>query len=335
MMPCWCLCRCVFTGDEWASLDLAVKVVDKAAFWEHVTQQCGEEQGGAVWRQLRCEVHASWRLRCHPTCVRTVAVAETPADVYVVMERLRGRSLLDCVADCAWSERRCVEAVVHVLDALQFMHGLGIAHRDVKLENVLLTSDSDATAHVKLIDYGAAALQRCGSHPEGDPLCYVGSVQYMAPEVVARESEARISAEEQLHTMRSISGKPAGFDAPRLSSSSSSSSPPLPCPFAAGSKADVWATGVLLYALLAKRLPFNASVDCGAGGHTSDFQDEVVKLRIRWMQMEVPLARIVASRRVKTLLGAMLAPQPDLRPTAAQACVQAREALAAPLVTAA
>ena len=37
-----------------------------------------------------------------------------------------------------------------VLEGLSYLHGAGVLHRDVKGQNVLLTSD----AHVRLIDFG-------------------------------------------------------------------------------------------------------------------------------------------------------------------------------------
>lgn len=55
----------------------------------------------------------------------------------------------------------------------------GIAHRDIKLENILL----DHTLNLKLIDFGFAKKSN-----DGPLLSYKGTKTYMAPEVRARSS---------------------------------------------------------------------------------------------------------------------------------------------------
>lgn len=49
--------------------------------------------------------------------------------------------------------------VAQLLVAVRWLHGLGIAHRDLSLENVLL-EDSGAELRVKLIDFGMATMKR-------------------------------------------------------------------------------------------------------------------------------------------------------------------------------
>jgi serine/threonine protein kinase len=58
-----------------------------------------------------------------------------------------------------------------VFRALEWLHRLGIVHRDVSLENILI----DANDNVKIIDFGASSLQKkCGGA--------VGKKPYQAPE---------------------------------------------------------------------------------------------------------------------------------------------------------
>ena len=57
------------------------------------------------------------------------------------------------------------------------MHARGIAHRDLKLDNILLNVDK-----VKIIDFGFAAFCK-----EGEKLkIFCGTPSYMAPELVRK-----------------------------------------------------------------------------------------------------------------------------------------------------
>merc|ERR1719163_1168982 len=68
--------------------------------------------------------------------------------------------------------------VVQVCAATAWLHELGIAHRDISLENILLTKDATGTLNVKLIDFGMATPSRFCSCAEG-----CGKATYQAPEM--------------------------------------------------------------------------------------------------------------------------------------------------------
>jgi len=66
-----------------------------------------------------------------------------------------------------------------IVSAVSWLHDVGVAHRDLSLENVLLTRDSDGELRVKLIDFGMATLARfCRNEPRGKEV-------YSAPEMFA------------------------------------------------------------------------------------------------------------------------------------------------------
>nr|GFC40421.1 dual specificity tyrosine-phosphorylation-regulated kinase 3 [Tanacetum cinerariifolium] len=65
---------------------------------------------------------------------------------------------------------------IQCLEAIQFLHGLGLIHCDLKPENILVKSYS--RCEVKVIDLGSSCF-------ETDHLCsYVQSRSYRAPEVI-------------------------------------------------------------------------------------------------------------------------------------------------------
>jgi serine/threonine protein kinase len=66
-----------------------------------------------------------------------------------------------------------------VLEALAYLHANGIVHRDVKLDNILLSIDTEGNYHPYLIDFGIATTmdeRRNLSKPCGTP-------GFTAPEV--------------------------------------------------------------------------------------------------------------------------------------------------------
>lgn len=60
-----------------------------------------------------------------------------------------------------------------LLSALAYLHGIGITHRDLKLENILLLH-----GEVRLCDFGLAKRQKLFDSEE-----FIGTIDYLSPEV--------------------------------------------------------------------------------------------------------------------------------------------------------
>jgi len=102
----------------------------------------------------------------HPNIVRLFSVYVTPLMTYLVMELCAGGHLgkllhsrsahnlnkLKCI-DEEWAKSLCRQ----LLSAVSHLHERGIAHRDIKLQNILLEKVGDRKAQVKLIDFGYAS----------------------------------------------------------------------------------------------------------------------------------------------------------------------------------
>ena len=106
---------------------------------------------------------------------------------YLIMEALPGGELFHHVtkADGCVAEGECRRLFSQVLSGLREAHAAGIAHRDLKLENIVLTADGRA----KLVDFGLCALHRPDGRGGFEPLKlhdYCGSRSYCAPEMAAR-----------------------------------------------------------------------------------------------------------------------------------------------------
>jgi serine/threonine protein kinase len=71
-------------------------------------------------------------------------------------------------------------SIAHQLAAaIYYLHSYGIAHRDLKLENILMVEDTD-TAQLKLVDFGLSKMIG-PTETTTDPF---GTLSYVAPEVL-------------------------------------------------------------------------------------------------------------------------------------------------------
>ncbi len=157
---------------------VAVKVMH-AAF-------AGDADQGEFASRFRREAKASARLT-HPGLVR-VYDQGTDGDLsYLTMEYVDGENLRTRLNhESTLTVGESLAMIEAILDALSAAHRLGLVHRDVKPENVLIDEDG----RPKLADFGLArAVTEVTSTSTGTVM---GTVAYLAPELVQRgEADAR------------------------------------------------------------------------------------------------------------------------------------------------
>ncbi|KAH8062554.1 serine/threonine kinase [Aureococcus anophagefferens] len=83
-----------------------------------------------------------------------------PEDGFLVTERLDGGELFDRLArrELVGDARAQRKVLGDVFDAVAFLHDAGIAHLDLKPENIVLEDDEEW--NVRLVDFGSAARRR-------------------------------------------------------------------------------------------------------------------------------------------------------------------------------
>ena len=81
------------------------------------------------------------------------------------------------------SEKNAKRIIKQTLLALKHLHDHNIAHRDLKLENILFIKD-DIKSDIKLIDFGISAIL---DNPKEIMNATVGTPLYFAPEVLYEE----------------------------------------------------------------------------------------------------------------------------------------------------
>lgn len=139
---------------------------------------------------------------------------------FMVMECLKGEDLRAIIdREGRLSERRAAEMAMQACEALGAAHVLGIIHRDVKPENIFVTSDGGIDS-IRVLDFGISKAALTGSVMNTDislvkTQMLMGSPIYMAP--------------EQMRSSSHVDGR-----------------------------ADIWALGITLYELLSGKPPFIA-----------------------------------------------------------------------------
>jgi serine/threonine-protein kinase len=146
---------------------------------------------------LRGETHLrAWMLRearaanrvDHAHIIDIHDIGETEeGELYLVMEYLVGTPLSAELARGPMPIARGVDILEQMCAALARAHDLGVIHRDLKSDNILLTHRGGRKDFVKILDFGLAAIAR---DPRLAPKGAVfGTPEYMSPEQ-ARGEEA-------------------------------------------------------------------------------------------------------------------------------------------------
>jgi serine/threonine protein kinase len=101
---------------------------------------------------------------------------------FIIMEYIDGVTLQDILADHGpMSVSLALEVAQQSLHALAFVHRLGIIHRDISPDNLMLTFDSDGNPRIKLIDLGLAKVTEADSGLTKEGL-FLGKLRYASPE---------------------------------------------------------------------------------------------------------------------------------------------------------
>ncbi len=143
----------------------------------------------------------------HPNLLTVFDVGTAPLDAsagtqastspYIVSELLEGASLRERLSAGALRERKAIDYAIQIARGLAAAHERGIVHRDIKPDNIFVTSDG----RVKILDFGLAKLTETKSE-SSDPDAtlgrgtqvgvVMGTLGYMSPEQVrGKPADAR------------------------------------------------------------------------------------------------------------------------------------------------
>ncbi|MFC8433101.1 protein kinase [Streptomyces sp. NPDC057253] len=129
----------------------------------------------------------------HPHLARLVESGHSDGRQYEVMEWIPGSPLSDLIPGPPWPPAAVTEAVRQLTDALAALHRLGIVHRDLKAENVILRDGTPGgPPHLVLIDFGLSRLDEEYRFTD----FAAGTDHYLAPELLLRGGGASTQARD-------------------------------------------------------------------------------------------------------------------------------------------
>ena len=173
--------------------------------------------------RFRQEASAASRLN-HPNILTIHEVGQVDATHYIATEYVDGLTLRGLMAQRQVGIVEALDVATQVASALAAAHAAGIVHRDIKPENIMLRRDG----YVKVLDFGIAKLtEGPAPPPTGDP--------QSAPAPAVRTDPGTL-----LGTVTYMSPEQARA-------------------LEVDARTDIWSLGVVLYEMLARRVPFEGS----------------------------------------------------------------------------
>jgi serine/threonine protein kinase/tetratricopeptide (TPR) repeat protein len=157
--------------------------------------------------RFRQEVQLAQRIGCPNVCrihdLHVIpGVGRTPSTVFLTMEYLEGVTLAERIAEqgaLPWKEAERI--ALQLCSGLDAIHQAGIVHRDLKSNNIMLTS-RNGLPNTVVMDFGLA-IEAVSKKPDGSTVTLVrgveGTTEYMAPEQF--EGESQLTAATDIYAL--------------------------------------------------------------------------------------------------------------------------------------
>lgn len=182
-------------------MTLSINQIDKIAHFE-ILAKLGEGGMGAVYKardtvddkivalkilsghsvqneelikRFNREADAGMKLS-HPNIVKIYEFGKEDNEHFISMEYVDGKTLRKLLEETPFDPAKMITIGIGVCEALKEAHNSGVVHRDIKSENIMLTSAGE----VKVMDFGLAKVRDASVLTmEGSIL---GTVSYMSPQ---------------------------------------------------------------------------------------------------------------------------------------------------------
>ena len=140
----------------------------------------GPSASEEIHRRFRREASAGLRLN-HPNIVKIFEVGEQEGQFFISMEFVEGKTVRQLLRENPLKPREAIDIGIAVCEALKEAHSLGIVHRDIKSDNLMVMGNRS----VKVMDFGIAKLQDASILTQEGAV--LGTASYMSPEQAVGE----------------------------------------------------------------------------------------------------------------------------------------------------
>jgi eukaryotic-like serine/threonine-protein kinase len=143
----------------------------------------------------------------HPSAVAVEDFDQTEdGRPFIVMEYVEGQSLRDLLhAEGPFKPQRALAITRQVAAVLGEAHKLGIVHRDIKPDNILISKQPNGAEFVKVLDFGIAKLREApgvgGGLAQTQTGMVMGTPQYISPEQAMGNKSDTIDGRADLYSL--------------------------------------------------------------------------------------------------------------------------------------
>lgn len=198
---------------------------------------------------------------CNPFVVRFFYSFTCRENLYLVMEYLNGGDLFSLLRNMGCLDEHVARVyIAELVLALEYLHSIGVVHRDLKPDNILIAHDG----HIKLTDFGLSKVGLINSTKDFSNPSANGTV---LTDTKIHESPADHTNERVRPKKRSAVGTP-DYLAPEILLGREHGHP-----------ADWWSAGVILFECLTGMPPFNAE-------HPQIVFENILNRKIPWPGLE-------------------------------------------------
>ncbi|HEX5887724.1 MAG TPA: protein kinase [Pyrinomonadaceae bacterium] len=160
----------------------------------------------------------------HPNILTIYEVDEIDSEHFIATEYVDGETLRDRIRFTPLTPNEAIDVVIQIASALSATHAVGIIHRDIKPDNIMLRPDGI----VKVLDFGLAKLSR------------------ERPQTTHTDSLA--PTQNMINTAVGVVMGTAHYMSPEQARG-----------FEVDARTDIWSLGCVLYEIIAGRQPFSGS----------------------------------------------------------------------------
>jgi serine/threonine protein kinase len=123
----------------------------------------------------------------HPNITTIHEIAESEGRCFIAMEYIEGKTVKDLIKEGKLSIDKVLDISLQIAEGLDAAHKKGVVHRDIKSDNIMVTSEGK----VKITDFGLAKLKGATKLTKSGTT--VGTLHYMSPEQAQGEELDRRS----------------------------------------------------------------------------------------------------------------------------------------------